>query len=324
MTHKNSPAIAGAVVLIVLAAALPYAGISNRGLHTAVLVCIFGVAAYGLGMLYRSAGQLSVAHGSLMGIGAYTAAILTQTLGLSFWVCLPLAMMAAALAAGLIGYPSLRVKGHYFLIVTFGFSEIFRTVAINWRGLTNGETGIVIAKAPEPLLFIEVGSRISWYYFSLTALVVAILASALIFRSGFGLRLEALRENESLARAAGVNVARDKIVAFMVSGLFAGAAGAMLAYYQHFISPHQFGSKAGIELILMLLVGGSASLLGPIVGVIVVVALPGALDLSPSQNEIVLGVIFIAIILLLPRGLISVVDINKVRRVKGNKSEARS
>jgi branched-chain amino acid transport system permease protein len=179
---------------------------------------------------------------------------------------------------------------------------------------------MVIAKSPEPLLFIELGTRVSWYYFSLAALTLAILASALVFRSDFGLRLEALRENEDLARAAGVNVARDKIVAFMVSGLFAGAAGAMLAYYQHFIGPHQFGSKAGIELILMLLVGGSSSLLGPIVGVIVVIALPGLLNLSPTQNEVALGIIFIAIILLLPRGLIGASGLTSARRQCAEKS----
>ncbi len=289
--------------VLALALIFPQLPVSGRSVHTGVLICIYGVTVYGLGFLFGTAGQLSVAHGTLWGVGGYTAALLTLNYGVSFWLCLPAAMVMAALFAGLVGYPSLRVKGHYFLIMTFAFSEIARVVALNWRTLTNGDTGLVLAASPDALGPITLNSRVEWYYFTLFLLVVAIIAAAILPRIPLGRRLKAAAQNEALATAAGVNAARDRVVAFMISGLFAGCAGACWAYYQHFMNPDQFGSGPGIEFILMLLIGGAQSLSGPIIGVIVTMLLPRVFGFSATQNEIALGVIFIAIILLMPKGV---------------------
>ncbi|WP_109793444.1 branched-chain amino acid ABC transporter permease [Minwuia thermotolerans] len=297
-----TPAFYGMVLLFALL--FPEIAGAGRAVHIAVLVCIYGILVYGLAFLYSAAGQLSVAHGALWGIGAYTAALVTLEWGWSFWASMPAAMVVAAIVAGLLGYPSLRVKGHYFLIASFAFAEIVRLVAVNWRGLTNGDTGLVITSSPEPLGPITLGSREEWYYFTLALLVVAIVVVAVLRRLPFGRRLAALRENEELARAAGVNTTRDKVAAFMFSGLFAGVAGTCWAYYGHYVNPHQFGINTAIELILMLLIGSVHFPLGPLVGVLVVICMPEVLGFSPTQNEIALGAIFIAIILLAPKGVL--------------------
>ncbi len=293
------------LAIVALGFAVPQTLVSARIVHLCVLICIYGLLVYGLGFLYEAAGQLSVAHGALWGIGAYTTALLTLNAGWTFWICLPTAMVTAALFAGLLGYPSLRVKGHYFLIVTFAFAEILQTINTNWRGFTNGDTGLVIAVAPPPLGPISLQSRADWLVFSFALLVLGIGVLAILRRLPFGRRLSAIRENETLARAAGVNTVRDKVLAFMISGAYAGAAGACWAYYQHYVNPHQFDSHSGIELILMLLIGGIKTTLGPIVGVIVAICLPDLFGFSAAQNEIALGVAFIAIILLMPEGIVT-------------------
>jgi branched-chain amino acid transport system permease protein len=302
--ERFGSARAGACAVLALAGlALPLAVGSGRGLHQLTVICIYGIVVYGLGFLYSVARQLSVAHATLWGIAAYVTAFLALEWHVSFWLCLPLAMAAAAVCAGLIGYPSLRVKGHYFLIMTFAFSEIARVVAINWRSVTNGDTGLVIPQSPEPLGPISLQTRAEWYYFAYALLLLAIVSVHFLKRTALGKRLAAIGENDALAESCGVNATRDKLLAFMISGLYAGAAGACWAFYQHYVNPDQFGSRTGIEFILMLLLGGHHHALGPLVGVVVALELPAVFSFSPQENEIALGVAFIAIILLMPQGI---------------------
>jgi len=284
-----------------------------KGLHQGVLVCLYGIVVYGLGFLYSVAGQLSVAHGALWGIGAYVTALLALKLGVSFWICLPIAAIATAAFAGLMGYPSLRVKGHYFLIMTFAFAEIARTIALNWRDVTNGDTGLVITAPPDRLGPIVLNTRMDWYYFTFALMIIGIFAVALLKRSALGKRLTAIGENDLLAEASGVAASRDKVIAFMISGVYAGIAGTCWAFYQHYVNPDSLGSHTGIEFILMLLIGGNQFLLGPIVGVIVAIFLPDVFGFSPTQNEIALGIALVAIILFMPQGVLGALRLLIVR-----------
>ena len=276
---------------------------SGRSLHLGVLVCIYAIGAYGMGFLWACTGMFSIAHGALAGVGAYTAALLSLRMGVPFPMSIAAAMALSAAVAFLIGLPSLRVKGHYFLLVTFAFAEIAQLTMINWRSLTNGDAGLVVAARSVSLFGIEIGDRSAW--FALVFGLMLIVAAVTLWLRGtpFGRRLATVRENEPLAMSVGINAPREKLLAFMLSGALAGLAGGLIAYYQRTVTPIEFGSHAGIQYVFMVLVGGTSGPIGPVIGALVSLCLPELLGFSPTANEIILGMLFIAIILLMPEGV---------------------
>ena len=291
---------------------------SSRFLDTAVTYGIFAIALYGLGLLYGQTNYLSIAHSALMGVGAYTAAILFIQLGLGFWAVLPLSALLAMVAALLLGYPALRVSGYHFVIVTFAACELFVLATRNLggaesrKGLTGGAQGLDVTE-PVGRIFgqsFDINLEIApFYYLVLAFLFAAIIVSQLLVRSGLGRTFRAIRENEPLARSVGIRANWYKILAFGISGIFAGVAGALFAYKLRHIAPDLFNSFEGVELALMVLLGGSRRLMGPLVGAIIVGFLPEVLDvigigLTPFQRQIVFGAMLIAVIILLPHGLV--------------------
>lgn len=307
------------VVVIVL---FPSIVNSSRFLDTAVTYGIFAIALYGLGLLYGQTNYLSIAHSALMGVGAYVAAILFIQAGLGFWAVLPLAALLAMVAALLLGYPALRVSGYHFVIVTFAACELFVLATRNLggaearKGLTGGAQGLDITE-PVGQIFgqsFDINLEIEpFYYLVIAFLFAAMLVSQILVSSGLGKTFRAIRENEPLARSVGIRANWYKILAFGISGLFAGVAGALFAYKLRHIAPDLFNSFEGVELALMVLLGGSRRLMGPLVGAIIVGFLPEILDvigigLTPFQRQIVFGAMLIAVIILLPHGLVQGVD----------------
>ena len=291
---------------------------SSRFLDVAITYGIFAIALYGLGFLYGQTNYLSIAHSALMGVGAYTAAILFIQIGFGFWAVLPLAALLAMVAALLLGYPALRVSGYHFVIVTFAACELFVLATRNLggaearKGLTGGAQGLDITE-PVGAIFgqsFDINLELEpFYYLVIAFLFVTILISRFLVASPLGRTFRAIRENEPLARSVGIRANWYKILAFGISGLFAGVAGALFAYKLRHIAPDLFNSFEGVELALMVLLGGSRRLMGPLVGAIIVGFLPEILDvigigLTPFQRQIVFGALLIAVIILLPHGLV--------------------
>lgn len=278
-----------------------------------VLVGIYAVIAYGVALLFGDGGLLSIAHGGLWGIGAYAAALLSVHFDWSLWMALPVGIVAAAVLAAVTGYPSLRVKGHYFVVVTFAFAELVRVVGNSWRSFTNGDTGLSIVKpgSKGDILFLQ--TRKDWYYAMGVAVALTVVITYLVKHSNFGRRLVAIRENEELAEATGVDTTKIKVLAFMLSGALAGASGVAWANYIKFVNPSQFGAEPGLIIVLMVLIGGARSIAGPLLGATFIVIVPDKLGLDPIQNNIVLGIVFIAAILLFPKGFAPVVHDTIVR-----------
>lgn len=292
-----------AVLGVVAACASLFGLLGPRQLHELTTVFIFAIVATGLHFLYRYGGQLSVAHGSLWGIGAYGSATLFQEMGWNFWLGALAAIAMAGIAAAVVGYPSLRVHGHYFLIVTFAFAEMFRLAMSNVRGITGGTTGLSVTTRPEAPWPFSFADRTGWYWVALICLLTSMAAVEIVGQTNFGRRLTAVGENEDLAISVGINASRIKVLGFVISGMVAGLAGILWAFNQRFIAPGQFGAFAGIDFILILMLGGAYHIFGPVVGALVIVYLREILGLSPTQNEIALGVILILVILFLPNGL---------------------
>ncbi len=304
--------------LVVLMVLFPTIINSSRFLDVAITYGIFAIALYGLGFLYGQTNYLSIAHSALMGVGAYTAAILFIQLGFGFWAVLPLAALLAMVAALLLGYPALRVSGYHFVIVTFAACELFVLATRNLggaearKGLTGGAQGLDITE-PVGQIFgqsFDINLELEpFYYLVIAFLFAAMIVSQALVSSPLGRSFRAIRENEPLARSVGIRANWYKILAFGISGIFAGVAGALFAYKLRHIAPDLFNSFEGVELALMVLLGGSRRLMGPVVGAAIVGFLPEILDvigigLTPFQRQIVFGAMLIAVIILLPHGLV--------------------
>jgi branched-chain amino acid transport system permease protein len=272
-------------------------GLSSELTYVATSVAIFALAATGLAVLYGECGQMSVAHGGIVGLAAYTT-IYLLTHGVATGLALVLAPLIGALAALLVGLPSLRLAGHYFVITTFAAAASMTVVATNLHAV-GGSAGISL-----PVNSSLFSHRVALYYVSFAALIVAVLVRQAIRRSRIGARLVAIRENEQLARALGVRTKRLKLVAFAVSGGACGAAGFLLAFANQYVSPADVGSAPGITLVLILVLGGSRTWLGPILGAAIYYALPYVFPVSAVTNQFVTGLVLVAVILLVPMGLV--------------------
>ena len=285
--------------------AAPWILSDSRLVALAIVAGINAIVLYGLAVLFGLTGILSIAHAALWGIGAYTAGILLRDLGWSFWAALPYAAVMAGVAAGLLGYPALRVKGHHFLIVTFAFGELLKLVLKNGGDFTGRGQGILILEGVPPAFGLTFTSSESFYFLVIFFLLLTIAAVYLLGISRLGRTLRAIRENEDLARSVGINTNAYKIGAFVISGALTGVAGALYLYYLRSVSPELFGAFPGVQMAMMLLLGGSRVLLGPLSGAIIVGFLPEIINLDPIESQITFGVLLILVILVLPQGLVA-------------------
>jgi branched-chain amino acid transport system permease protein len=273
------------------------AGINSELTYVSITVAISSLAATGLAVLYGECGQMSVAHGGIIGMGAYTT-ILMLSHGLPLALALPAAPLIGGLTALLIGIPSLRLAGYYFVITTFAAAETMTIVATNLNVL--GAAAGLSLPAGTSIFAHPVGL----YYVSFGALIGAVVVRYLLRRSQAGSRLMAIRENETLARALGVPTRRLKLMAFAFSGAICGAAGFLFAFANQYVSPNDVGSAPGITLILILVLGGGGTLLGPFIGAVIYYALPYVFPISAVANQFATGIILIAVMLVLPQGLV--------------------
>jgi branched-chain amino acid transport system permease protein len=292
------------LVVMVLLFALPWLHPGYRILSLAASTCVSAVALYGLAILFGQAGIMSVGHAALMGVGAYAAAILARDADLGFFAALPIASLLSAAVAGLVGLPSLRVGGHHFVIITFALCGLFTIVLTNGGSFTGSATGLDVSPIGT-VLGVNFGRLQNLYLLVVAVMVLAIGLTHLVMVSRYGRTLRAIRENEALAQAVGINVGLHKIVAFMVSGAFAGAAGVLQVYFLQHISPDLYGAFPSVYIALMVMLGGPRRLLGPLVGAFIVSFLPEVLNLDPVDARIAYGVGLILVILLLPGGVMA-------------------
>ena len=281
-------------------------GINSELTYVAITVAIASLAATGLAVLYGECGQMSVAHGGIIGMGAYVT-ILMLSHGVPIALTLPAAPVIGCLAALLIGIPSLRLAGYYFVITTFAAAETMTIVATNLNFL--GAAGGLSLPENTSIFSHQTGL----YYISFGALIAVVILRHLLRASQTGSRLIAIRENEPLARALGVPTRRLKLVAFALSGAICGAAGFLFAFANQYVSPNDVGSAPGIILILVLVLGGGGTLLGPFIGAVIYYALPYVFPVSAVANQFATGIVLIAVMLVLPQGLVGSASLALVR-----------
>lgn len=307
------------------ALAFPHLVTANYFIHLAVLAIIWMIVAQGTNVIQGYTGYVSIAQGGFMGIGAYSSALLSLDAGFPVWIAMLVAPLATAVAAIVAGYPSLRVKGHYFAIVTLAMNMVIFIVLVNWIPVTGGEAGTSGIPAPEPIsiggLEISFERRVNYYYLVLAALALVMLLVTAVVRSRVGLVLQAIRQNETFAEAAGVACWRYKLFSFVFSASLAGFAGALYAHYLSFISPAPFSVDHSLNAILAVILGGSGTLAGPLVGAALTTALPEMLRIAETFRLIIYGVGLVLVVIFLPRGLVPwVADL--VGRFAGRRKDA--
>ncbi len=300
------------LLLLVLALALPFLMTNRYAFQIVIMGCLFSICTLSMNLIMGYTGQASLAHAGFFGIGAYGVALMTKE-GVSFWLALPIASLFAAAVGVLIGLPTLRTRGAYFAIATLCFGVIISIVAGNWIEVTGGYTGVVGIPLPSPLFFPGIGeinfqTMVAQYYLVLAFLLLTLLIMHRLVYSLLGLSFMAIRNNEVLAEAVGVNTFAGKLLSFVVANFFAGLAGGIYASLIGSISP----STASIELtfnwLIYVLLGGAATLPGPIIGAFVIPVIMEQLQFLQGYRMIIFGVLLIVVIIYFPRGFMGAIS----------------
>ena len=276
-------------------------------LHLSILALVWVISAQGQNLIQGYTGYVSIVQAGFMGIGAYSTALMGLHFALPVWLTILLAPLVTAVFALATGYPSLRVKGHYFAIVTLAFNMVIFIVLMNFSDLTQGEAGITgIPKPGSPEGWLNFADRQTYYYFVLVIACLMTGLAALIVRSRIGQTLMAIRQNEDLVGSIGIAAWKYKLFAFVVSAMFAGLAGAIYAHYQSFINPEIFGVAQSLDAILAVIIGGSGTIAGPVIGAFFVVFLPEYLRFADSFRLILYGLVLVLATIFMPRGIVGI------------------
>ena len=296
------------LTLLIVAILLPFILTGDYFGHLLVMTCIFGVLALGLDIIMGYMGQISLGHAAFFGIGAYTSALLSLRVGLSVWLSGLTAIIFVGILGFFIGYISLsRTRGVPFAIVTFGFGLALWLLCANWYDLTRGFSGI--SRIPHPVIAIpwlpkiEFKSPISYYYLVLACLVLTIYLIRRLLQCRFGRAIIALRENEDLAGSIGVDPLWYGTLAFALSAALAGLSGAAFAHFVRFITPNLLGMDYIFMMLIMVIVGGKGTILGPVLGAAIFVLVPEGLRMVEQFRPVLIGMFFLVCIIFLPGGV---------------------
>ena len=295
--------------LLLLLVVLPFvANAVGEGFYIALAsrILIFALAATSLNVILGFGGMVSFGHAAFVGVGAYSVAMLTQLGITDAWVLWPAAMVVSALFALLIGAISLRTQGVYFIMITLAFAQMiyYLTLSIKAYG---GDDGLSLAGRSQ-IPWVDVNDDTTFYYVVLAVCVLSLLAVVRVLNARFGHALQAIRDNEMRMQALGYAVYRYKLVAFVMAGALAGLAGALLANHGGFVSPALMQWNQSGLLMMMVILGGVGHVYGGVWGAVVFLLLEETLSHFTIHWQLGLGALLLAVVLLAPNGLTSVLQ----------------
>lgn len=306
MSNVSKLLVAAAVLAALV---IPFLGLQQYYFHLISYSLIWVILTQGLNIIQGYTGYVSIAQAAFFGIGAYASALMSIRLDWSIWLTMPLAVVITGIAGVLIGYPALRTQGHYFAIVTMSFCMIIWVVMTSWIKFTGGEAGLMNIDRPSPLFGIDFADDRNFYYLILLGVLLSILVSYRIVHSRTGRALITIRENEQLAQAVGIPILRYKMLAFTVSAMMGGLAGALYAHYTKFINPTPFTVDYSLNAILAVILGGSGTIVGPIIGSFIMNFLPEYLRMAEEYRLIIYGVLLMIIMIYMPKGIIHLIHL---------------
>jgi branched-chain amino acid transport system permease protein len=291
--------------LIALAAllAMPWLVTSEYYINIASQIVIAAILALSLNLLVGWGGMISLGHAAYLGVAAYLTIYLTVQAGFGHLMGALIAVGATTGLAMIFGYLALRASGLGFLMITLALGQILWGVAYRWSSLTGGDNGLGGLKRPHPF-GLNLMDPTTFYYFVLFFLAIALWCMARFMQSGLGQSLQGTRDQPRRMRALGYNVWLIQWLSFVFAGFWGAIAGLLYAYYNQFVSPQTLHLTTSAETLLMVIAGGTGTLLGPVVGAALVVILKNVVSAYITRWLILLGVIFVAIVLFMPEGLV--------------------
>lgn len=311
---KNNRQFTVIVVIFIVVLLMPLFFKGSYVIDFLVMSAIWVIFATSLRLL-TTLGLVSFAHNGFFAIGAYTSALLTMKLVLPFWLALILSGVASGIVALIIGYPMLRMKGHYFFLGSFALGTVIVLMfSTQWRNVLGGPMGISNIPYPSAAF----ASPIPYYYLTLGLVIILI---ALVFRLDhcrIGMEWHAIRNVGDLAALLGINIVRVKMVAFVVACFFAAISGSIYAHYVRYICPDSFGFPMMLSCLTCVIVGGMYNTWGPVIGVLLIRGITFGFGGMRHWEVLIYSAILIVSIMLLPEGIVSL-----PKRIRGLGGEKR-
>ncbi len=306
-------AILGGLLVALIA---PWFVKSDSTLAIAIYGFMAASLAVSFNLIFGFTGQLSMFHAASFGVSAYVVTILVTTFGWNFWLAIPCALALVVVLSLIVGTICFRfkLKEFYFAVVTMAFSEVLRLITLNWNSVTNGSLGITVVEKPSmwtPWGSLTFSSGFSWYYVTLALLVVVYIICQRVLSSWIGQCLAAIRLNDQLGETLGIDVFKYKLLSFAIGSALAGLVGAFYGFYAGFVEPHYFSITLGLDIVAMVLLGGINSLIGPVIGALLLTALPHMIELSAELRIALYGAILIFVILVMPKGIMGLLSSRK-------------
>ncbi|MBL4954923.1 branched-chain amino acid ABC transporter permease [Neobacillus sp. YIM B02564] len=295
---------------------LPFAA-NTYQIHILNLVVLYIMLAIGLNLTMGYCGQLNLAHVAFYAAGAYTSAILTTTYQFNFWLALPISILVSVFLGVLIGLPSLRVRTHYLAIATLGLSIAVNETIVNLDTITGGPVGIT--GIPKPSFFgILLITEYSYYYLVFAFTLLLFLFSRLVVKHGIGRSFRAVRDDHIAAQSLGINVAKQQILAFAFSGLFAGVGGVLYAHMLSYVSPDTFTFNEMMFILTIVVIGGLGNIYGSIAGAVILLILREWLLQFENWQQVLYGAMIVALVVFMPGGLVSIKSLFQRRKKAGS------
>ena len=308
---------------LVLLGALPFV-VETYSIMLITEIMIMGIFALSFNLLFGYTGLLSFGHAAFFGVSGYVTAFLLIHDFPSLPLALLLGTLAAALAAIVVGYFSVRLDEIYFAILTLGFGMMFYTLVHQWRSVTGGSdglTGLVLPSLGIGKLSVDVSSPKSFYFVVAVFFIVTIWVLLRIVRSSFGLILMSIRENKERAAFTGINIRAYRLASFVISGLFAGVAGGLFAVFDRMASPSMLHWTASAEPVLMTVLGGAHVFFGPVVGAVLFFFIEHVITKFTDIWMIFLGAILIPLVIFFPDGVLGTLMARRSKKVRGTRKE---
>jgi branched-chain amino acid transport system permease protein len=268
---------------------------------------IYAILAMSLDIVLGYTGLASLGHAAYFGLGAYSVGILTTRYGAGFGISLPAGVLLAVTVAAIFGLVALRATGVYFLMITLALGMVVWGLAHRWVTMTQGDNGISAISRPDFGLPWSFAYSTPFYYFSLAGFLIAFAILRMIVRAPFGQTLVGIRESESRMRTLGYNVWLHKYIGFVIAGGFGGFAGVLWAYYNGFVSPVDLQLATSVEVLLMVALGGRATLIGPALGAAIIVFLKNLVSVYTHRWLLILGAVYILTIVYAPEGILGAI-----------------
>ncbi|THB69482.1 MAG: high-affinity branched-chain amino acid ABC transporter permease LivM [Desulfovibrio sp.] len=324
-------AIPAVIAIVLFTMAFPFLFSSYQS-KIMVMAMTYVVLGLGLNIVVGLAGLLDLGYVAFYAVGAYTYGLLHLYFGVGFWVAFPLGGVAAAIFGILLGYPVLRLRGDYLAIVTLGFGEIIRLVLENWGSFTQGPSGIKNIPPPveiprgselaETLSAFNINKMTIIYFIMLALVVVTIFFVNRLKVSRLGRAWQALREDEIACQAMGIDKTKTKLTAFALGATWAGFAGVLFASRETFINPKSFEFIESALILSIVVVGGMGSIVGVILGAIIIMLMPEYLRAFSEYRMLLFGAIMVIIMVFRPQGIISHIRSSYIYKAKEEPKDA--